>query len=255
MDFISRKEAKERGLKRYFTGKPCKRGHVAERKINCSTCVECHKEQGRRYLNENRDKERERLRVYREENRERVRESQRKFDAKNKERENERKRKWKSDNRGYVLQSSREYSRRYRTENRDKALESQRRHYYANHESALERRRRYTRENRDKVLDYASRYYKQNPGAVLANQARRRAFKKSQTCECCANDSFAAIYAQAREQGCEVDHIKPLALGGMHCVRNLQLLTPEDHKAKTRADLRRIADAKREAKAATCQVQ
>jgi hypothetical protein len=37
---ISRKEALSKGLKKYFTGKPCKRGHVAERWYwgHCCTC-------------------------------------------------------------------------------------------------------------------------------------------------------------------------------------------------------------------------
>lgn len=37
----SRKEAKELGLTRYFTGHPCKHGHVAERDVINATCVEC----------------------------------------------------------------------------------------------------------------------------------------------------------------------------------------------------------------------
>lgn len=41
MKVISRKEAQERGLKRYFTGKPCKRGHVAERQVSNWVCLEC----------------------------------------------------------------------------------------------------------------------------------------------------------------------------------------------------------------------
>jgi len=42
MEIITRKEAKEQGLKYYFTGKPCKRNHVAKRKVTCATCYECH---------------------------------------------------------------------------------------------------------------------------------------------------------------------------------------------------------------------
>ena len=42
MEIISRKDAKALGLKRYYTGKPCKYGHVAERYIK-EGCVECHK--------------------------------------------------------------------------------------------------------------------------------------------------------------------------------------------------------------------
>jgi hypothetical protein len=33
-EIISRKEAKAAGLTRYFTGKPCKRGHVVERRVD-----------------------------------------------------------------------------------------------------------------------------------------------------------------------------------------------------------------------------
>ncbi len=38
---ISQKDAKAQGLKRYFTGKPCKRGHVAERWVSSGECTEC----------------------------------------------------------------------------------------------------------------------------------------------------------------------------------------------------------------------
>ena len=41
MKIITRKEAIEQGLKRYYTGKPCKNGHVAERKTSSYACCEC----------------------------------------------------------------------------------------------------------------------------------------------------------------------------------------------------------------------
>lgn len=40
---VSRKEARELGLTRYFTGKPCKRGHNSERGVNSGDCVTCRK--------------------------------------------------------------------------------------------------------------------------------------------------------------------------------------------------------------------
>lgn len=46
---ITRKEAKERGLKRYFTGEPCCREHVAGRKVNNAHCVECNKDDQIKY--------------------------------------------------------------------------------------------------------------------------------------------------------------------------------------------------------------
>ena len=43
MQIIPRGKAKEQGLKRFFTGEPCKRGHLAERYVNGGRCCECHK--------------------------------------------------------------------------------------------------------------------------------------------------------------------------------------------------------------------
>jgi hypothetical protein len=41
MDIITRKEALAQGLTHYFTGKPCKRGHIGARYTKTSNCVEC----------------------------------------------------------------------------------------------------------------------------------------------------------------------------------------------------------------------
>lgn len=38
---ITRGEAQRRGLRRYFTGKPCQHGHVCERYVKRQWCVEC----------------------------------------------------------------------------------------------------------------------------------------------------------------------------------------------------------------------
>ena len=40
-DYITRSKAKSRGLARYFTGKPCKHGHVANRFVSSGYCSEC----------------------------------------------------------------------------------------------------------------------------------------------------------------------------------------------------------------------
>lgn len=46
MKIITRKEAQDRGLNKYFTGKPCKYGHVAERYVAKSDCVVCNENRG-----------------------------------------------------------------------------------------------------------------------------------------------------------------------------------------------------------------
>lgn len=40
-EIISRAQAKASGLRHYFTGKPCRNGHVAQRLVSCNDCVEC----------------------------------------------------------------------------------------------------------------------------------------------------------------------------------------------------------------------
>jgi hypothetical protein len=41
MNIITRKEAAQQGLSRYYTGKPCKHGHVAERQTSKGECIAC----------------------------------------------------------------------------------------------------------------------------------------------------------------------------------------------------------------------
>lgn len=44
---IPRKEAKKLKLKKYFTGNPCKRGHIAERNTSLGNCTQCERERGK----------------------------------------------------------------------------------------------------------------------------------------------------------------------------------------------------------------
>ena len=41
MKLLSRKDAVSQGLTRYFTGKPCKYGHAAERMVSTCVCLTC----------------------------------------------------------------------------------------------------------------------------------------------------------------------------------------------------------------------
>jgi len=102
-----------------------------------SDCKECVREYKRRYLEENRDKERERNRRYHEENRDKVR---------------ERKHRYYEENRGKV----REYKHRYYEENRDKERERKHRYCEENRDKVRECQRRYHEENRD-ILNQGSK--------------------------------------------------------------------------------------------------
>jgi hypothetical protein len=41
MDIIARQQAREQKLKRYFTGKPCRNGHLSERYVSTGQCKQC----------------------------------------------------------------------------------------------------------------------------------------------------------------------------------------------------------------------
>lgn len=42
VETIPRQDARVRGLRRYFTGDPCKHGHIAERTTHGGSCVKCN---------------------------------------------------------------------------------------------------------------------------------------------------------------------------------------------------------------------
>jgi hypothetical protein len=62
---ITRKEALAKGLKGFFTGKPCKRGHVVERRVDTGDCAECVNQRSRKWRAANLDAELARSRKYR----------------------------------------------------------------------------------------------------------------------------------------------------------------------------------------------
>jgi hypothetical protein len=55
MEVITLKEAKALGLSRYFTGKPCPKGHIAERDLD-RHCIVCASIKHKHYRAENRDR-------------------------------------------------------------------------------------------------------------------------------------------------------------------------------------------------------
>jgi hypothetical protein len=133
MKIISRAEAKRLGLKRYFTGKPCKHGHIDERYIS-RMCVSCNQEHSHKYYPENRERQLEYGRRYREANRERLLKYYRKRYAENTE-------------------EKRAYQHKYYLENRERIAEHARKSYAANPEPTQERSRKYHAANRERILE------------------------------------------------------------------------------------------------------
>ncbi|WP_321905140.1 HNH endonuclease [Paraburkholderia tropica] len=68
MKIISRAEAKAAALKRYFTGSPCKYGHVAERSTVNGLCLECGRLKTQKAYHENREENLRKQKIRRDSN-------------------------------------------------------------------------------------------------------------------------------------------------------------------------------------------
>lgn len=62
---LLRRQAMAEGKITYMPDKPCSRGHNAERRVDNSSCVECLRENNRRFISENRESVNARCREYR----------------------------------------------------------------------------------------------------------------------------------------------------------------------------------------------
>lgn len=68
----TRKEAVSIGSAHYYTGKPCKHGHLSKRRTNDRMCLECCSIRRREYYKENRDTVLENIRIQRLSNKEEI---------------------------------------------------------------------------------------------------------------------------------------------------------------------------------------
>lgn len=156
MEVISRKEAIEKGLKMYFTGKPCKYGHVAERRVD-GGCLECgrgrnkaYREQNREYFKEYREQNKEYLKEYREQNKEYFKE----YGERNKEHIKEYKKEYYEQNKEYI----KEYKKEHYEQNKEHFKERNKEYYEQNKEYFKERNKEYYGQNRE----YFKKYREQN---------------------------------------------------------------------------------------------
>lgn len=87
--------------------------------------------------------------------------------------------------------------------------------------------------NLERSKELSSTWAKENNSrrrAIAAEHVARKRYKK--ICSCCSRDDFLSFYQQ-RQDGEHVDHIVGLGEGGIHCCKNLQVLTASDHGVKS----------------------
>lgn len=171
MKIITRAEAKKLGLKRYFTGKACKRGHISERRVNGSACLHCQIEKSqtdeykesrklinKKYEEKNKEKIKERKKIYRIKNKESI-------SMKNKEYRNRPEIKARTNSEEYRKKKSisdkkwrdnnKEYKsfidKKYREENKEKCDIRRKKYYEANKKSIQKRQKEWTDKIKNKT--------------------------------------------------------------------------------------------------------
>lgn len=146
-EIVSRKEAKARGLKRFFTGKPCERGHISEGWAWGMSCIECFKIGilQRYYANH-------------EANKARLRENSARERREDPSKGRERQRVWRRENLEEVRKRSREGAKRRRDQNLEKARKCERENYRKNIAASRERQKRYALKNPQKIKDQQKAY-------------------------------------------------------------------------------------------------
>lgn len=199
---IARADAIERGLKYYFTGKPCANGHFVERFTSSGACLDCERIRAAKWYQKNSDKARATNAKYRQENTEKTR-------ARN---------------------------TKYRNENSEKLREKHAKYYMENKSKVGARNAEWQRKNPKKAAARTARWLKNNKDKACAIVAKRNAAKHQRLPAWFGEfDHFvmaeAADIAKQRELATgskwHVDHMIPLQAkeaSGLHCAENLQVI-------------------------------
>lgn len=233
---VTRAEAKAQGLKRYFTGEPCRNGHADERIFPSGKCVRCERERMKLLKREARrtgryaEKEAAYMKQYRSRpevaTRIAERERNRRADPAHIEwrREWARRRLKDDETRARINASRRLRYRRLREEilaaQREDRKDPQRRLKIAQRVAA------YKRANPEKVsaLNHARRARKRAAdGFYTAADVERLLTEQSCLCVGCGSD-IAETYT--------IDHKTPLSRGGSNWPENIQLLCGPCNSAK-----------------------
>lgn len=210
-------EARANGLMRYFTGKPCKHGHVAERTTSTKICRTCQVEYQSRPECRAQAAVRDRKRAEAPENKAR----KAAHDAKRR--------------------STEEYRKIEIVRDRARSSDPKR----IAGRAASHERKMADPEYRARKAARTREWGRENPEAQRANQNNRRSREMNAEGSHTKEDIRRIHTAQGGKCACcrdslkngkHLDHITPLILGGTNWPRNLQLLCPPCNLRKSAKD-------------------
>ena len=182
----TRAEAKACGAVSYFTGKPCKHGHISQRQTSNGVCEEC------------------RLVIYH------------KWRSGNAAKESKRCKEWRRDNKQLVLDAK----KKWELANPDKMREMYKRKYMRDIEKSKKQRKNWYQNNKEKYIVYGRNRRAKNKGADGKHSVKEiNNIKNLQKGKC-------AYCATKLSSKYHVDHIHPLSKGGSNWPSNLQILCP-----------------------------
>ena len=191
-----------------------------------------HRERSRAWREANPERAREQNRAWREANLERKREQDRAWREANRERLRERSRAWREAN----PERKREQDRAWREANPERVWRRNRAWREVNPERDRERKRAWYEANRERDKEQNRAWREANPERrrELSRQSQRtrRAIKAGAIDTCLPNVSLAAINRRfwlfrnacaycGSHDSLHLDHVNPLARGGLHTPRNL----------------------------------
>ncbi|MFL9943721.1 HNH endonuclease [Paraburkholderia graminis] len=193
---VTRAEAKASGKTNYFTGKPCKYGHVAPRQTVNGMCHACRAIKEPIWKEKYRDRMIARDRAYKQEKREEILANSRARYAANGEEQRQRRREYYWRN----AESQREYTKAWR-------------------EANPVMRRSYESTRRARQKQSGGKYTKKQIDALM--------FLQKCKCASCRNSLKEAFH---------IDHVMPLSKGGSNDISNIQLLCPDCNRRKSDKD-------------------
>lgn len=232
MEIIPLKQAKEQGLVRYFTGEPCKRGHLVERLVSTRACLTCKLMHKLRWEKDNPEQHQAyniaKAAEWREENKERHRAKSREIYWRNPDKVREReKERWKSD----PKVREREKLRKATPDYKRKAVARAMVWAKANPGKARAAIRDWMNRHPEKLAQHArNRRARENNavGSHTSNDVREIFRMQKGMCAYCR--------VSLKKVRTHVDHIISLARGGTNNRSNLQILCQSCNLTKSARD-------------------